>query len=51
MTTSDGPDGRDDAGLLLSDAERLHALTALGDHYAAGRLGDAEFHARADYPR
>ena len=47
MTTSDGPDGRDDAGLLLSDAERLHALTALGDHYAAGRLGDAEFHARS----
>ena len=33
--------------LLLSDAERLHALTALGDHYAAGRLDDPEFHARA----
>lgn len=34
-------------GLLLSDAERLHALTALGDHYAAGRLDDPEFHARS----
>ena len=33
--------------LLLSDAERLHALTALGDHYAAGRLDDSEFHARS----
>lgn len=33
--------------LLLSDAERLHALTALGDHYAAGRLDDPEFHARS----
>ena len=33
--------------LLLSDAERLLALTALGDHYAAGRLDDPEFHARS----
>lgn len=33
--------------LLLSDAERLHALTVLGDHYAAGRLDDPEFHARS----
>ncbi|MBB1055244.1 DUF1707 domain-containing protein [Dietzia sp. B44] len=33
--------------LLLSDAERLHALTALGDHYAAGRLDDPEFHSRS----
>lgn len=33
--------------LLLSDAERLHALTALGDHYATGRLDDPEFHARS----
>ena len=33
--------------LLLSDAERLHALMALGDHYASGRLDDAEFHARS----
>lgn len=33
--------------LLLSDAERLHALTVLGDHYAAGRLDDPEFHSRS----
>lgn len=33
--------------LLLSDSERLHALTALGDHYAAGRLDDPEFHERS----
>lgn len=33
--------------LLLSDAERLHALTSLGDHYAAGRLDDPEFHGRS----
>lgn len=33
--------------LLLSDAERLHALTALGDHYASGRLDDSEFHTRS----
>lgn len=33
--------------LLLSDSERLHALTALGDHYAAGRLDDPEFHSRS----
>ena len=33
--------------MLLSDAERLHALTVLGDHYAAGRLDDSEFHARS----
>ncbi|MGN0101199.1 MAG: DUF1707 domain-containing protein [Dietzia sp.] len=33
--------------LLLSDAERLHALTVLGDHYAAGRLDDSQFHARS----
>ncbi|AWH96818.1 DUF1707 SHOCT-like domain-containing protein [Dietzia psychralcaliphila] len=33
--------------LLLSDTERLHALTALGDHYAAGRLDDPEFHSRS----
>lgn len=33
--------------LLLSDSERLHALTSLGDHYAAGRLDDPEFHSRS----
>lgn len=33
--------------LLLSDTERLHALTVLGDHYAAGRLDDTQFHARS----
>lgn len=33
--------------LLLSDAERLHALTILGDHYASGRLDDSQFHARS----
>lgn len=33
--------------LLLSDAERLHALTVLGDHFAAGRLDDSEFHSRS----
>lgn len=37
----------DPQDLLLSDAERLHALTALGDHYAAGRLDDFEFHTRS----
>lgn len=42
MTESAEPDD-----LLLSDAERLHALTVLGDHYAAGRLDDPEFHARS----
>src|SRR5699024_4743463 len=42
MTNAPEPDD-----LLLSDAERLHALTALGDHYAAGRLDDSEFHARS----
>lgn len=33
--------------LLLSDAERLHALTALGDHFAAGRMSPTEFHDRS----
>lgn len=33
--------------MLLSDAERLHALTALGDHFASGRLDDSEFHSRS----
>lgn len=33
--------------LLLSDAERLHAPTVLGDHYASGRLDDSQFHARS----
>lgn len=42
MTDPAGPDD-----LLLSDAERLHALTVLGNHYAAGRLDDPEFHARS----
>lgn len=42
MTDPAGPDE-----LLLSDAERLHALTVLGNHYAAGRLDDPEFHARS----
>ena len=42
MTEPSSPDF-----LLLSDSERLHALTCLGDHYAAGRLDDSEFHARS----
>ncbi|MGW8590079.1 DUF1707 SHOCT-like domain-containing protein [Dietzia sp. NPDC055877] len=42
-----GPEPVPARDLLLSDAERLHALTALGDHYAAGRLDDSEFHARS----
>ena len=42
-----GPEPVPAPDLLLSDAERLHALTALGDHYAAGRLDDSEFHARS----
>ena len=29
--------------LRLSDSERLHALNALGEHYAAGRIEMAEF--------
>ena len=40
-------DPADPAALRLGDAERLHALTALGDHYASGRLDDAEFHQRS----
>ena len=42
-----GPEPAPARDLLLSDVERLHALTALGDHYAAGRLDDSEFHARS----
>ncbi|MFZ2527335.1 MAG: DUF1707 domain-containing protein [Rhodococcus sp. (in: high G+C Gram-positive bacteria)] len=33
--------------LLLSDDERMHALNALGDHYAAGRLDSTEFYDRS----
>ncbi|UYP18616.1 DUF1707 domain-containing protein [Rhodococcus sp. Z13] len=33
--------------LLLSDAERMHALNALGEHYAAGRLDSADFYERS----
>ncbi len=33
--------------LLLSDAERMHALNALGEHYAAGRLDSVEFYERS----
>lgn len=42
--THPDPAGHD---FLLSDAERLHALTSLGDHFAAGRLGPSEFHDRS----
>ncbi|WP_305092693.1 DUF1707 domain-containing protein [Prescottella sp. R16] len=35
-----------DSGLRLSDDERLHALTAIGEHYAAGRLDVDEFYER-----
>ena len=31
----------------LSDDERMHALNALGDHYAAGRLDSTEFYDRS----
>ena len=41
----DGISDHDD--LLLSDAERMHALNALGEHYAAGRLDSAEFYDRS----
>lgn len=44
---SSGPGPRPTPEMLLSDAERLHALTVLGDHYAAGRLDDSEFHTRS----
>lgn len=39
--------GPNDDDLLLSDDERLHALNALGDHYAAGRLDSTEFYDRS----
>ncbi|HJC59872.1 MAG TPA: DUF1707 domain-containing protein [Candidatus Dietzia intestinigallinarum] len=42
-----GPEPGSTPEMLLSDAERLHALTVLGDHFAAGRLDDSEFHARS----
>ncbi|MGF7120119.1 DUF1707 domain-containing protein [Rhodococcus sp. TAF43] len=35
-----------DGGLRLSDDERLHALNAIGEHYAAGRLDVDEFYER-----
>lgn len=41
------PDDPTSPDLLLSDSERLHALTVLGDHYAAGRLDGSEFHSRS----
>ncbi|MEU5842089.1 DUF1707 domain-containing protein [Rhodococcus sp. NPDC047139] len=37
----------DHQDLLLSDSERMHALNALGEHYAAGRLDSAEFYDRS----
>ena len=43
----DGPEPGSTPEMLLSDGERLHALTVLGDHYAAGRLDGSEFHARS----
>ena len=33
----------DNESLRLSDDERLHALNALGEHYAAGRIDMSEF--------
>ncbi|MGO1640069.1 MAG: DUF1707 SHOCT-like domain-containing protein [Candidatus Corynebacterium faecigallinarum] len=33
--------------LRLSDADRIHALTSLGGHYADGRLHDSEFNERS----
>ncbi|WFR73073.1 DUF1707 domain-containing protein [Prescottella defluvii] len=33
--------------LLLSDDERLHALNAISEHYAAGRLDSSEFYDRS----
>lgn len=45
MTEPDGSAPEPD--MLLSDSERLHALTALGDHFASGRLDDSEFHSRS----
>lgn len=33
----------DNESLRLSDDERLHALNALGEHYAAGRINMSEF--------
>nr|WP_027499581.1 DUF1707 domain-containing protein [Rhodococcus sp. UNC363MFTsu5.1] len=38
--------GRED--LLLSDDERMHALNAVSEHYAAGRLDTAEFYDRSE---
>ncbi|APE33506.1 hypothetical protein BOX37_05450 [Nocardia mangyaensis] len=42
MTATPDPDG-----LLLSDSERMHALDALGKHFADGRLDSAEFYERS----
>ncbi|MFC4373160.1 DUF1707 domain-containing protein [Nocardia halotolerans] len=42
MTATPDPDG-----LLLSDGERMHALDALGKHFADGRLDSAEFYDRS----
>ncbi|WP_378730691.1 DUF1707 domain-containing protein [Nocardia brasiliensis] len=33
--------------LLLSDAERLHALNVVGEHFAAGRLDSTQFYDRS----
>jgi hypothetical protein len=42
MTQSGAPEPR------IGDADREAAVTALGEHYAAGRLSKAEFDERAD---
>lgn len=40
-------EGRSSDRLRLSDADRIHALTVLGGHYADGRLDDSEFNERS----
>lgn len=43
-----GPESTDGTGRLrLSDNDRIHAMSALGTHFADGRLDDAEFNDRS----
>lgn len=42
MNSADGADG-----LRLSDNDRIHAMSALGTHFADGRLDDHEFNERS----
>jgi hypothetical protein len=45
MSNVDGADGTD--RLRLSDNDRIHAMGALGTHFADGRLDESEFNERS----